>query len=212
MLGSLVWNKNNITFLKKGPRIPLFFNEMVGKASSGLFKMDEIPQTMFLHRIRPRGVSCLMCSCLEVHLHRASHQQAWLSLQECFGELGFPSRRSLLPGGPWVLGPLNKNYIDGLFFWWGNCKTMLVEHFFFKTIDWGKAVFYWVYFLLSKLCNRHTLWEGFWSGTWGTLKPSCGGGLGMRHCVRIRSLFQIRQGGERPGDPVCLHILVLWDH
>ena len=59
MLGSLVSNKNNITFLKKGPQIPLFFNEMVGKASSGSFKMDEIPQTIFLHRIGPRGVSCL---------------------------------------------------------------------------------------------------------------------------------------------------------
>lgn len=65
--------------------------------------MTSHPQTIFLHnRIGPRGVSCFMCSCLEVHLHRASHQQAWLSLQECFGELGFPSRRSLLP---WVLEP-----------------------------------------------------------------------------------------------------------
>lgn len=126
---------------------------------------------MFLHRIRPRGVSCLMCSCLEVHLHRASHQQAWLSLQECFGELGFPSRRSLLP---WAMGfrPLKQKLYWWVIFLVRKLQNHAVEHFFNYRLESR--------FLLGLLFVVQTVQSSYFVGRflkWNLVDP-CGGVLG----------------------------------
>ena len=95
------------------------------------------------------------------------------------------------------------------YFLGGNCKAMQWNTFFLNYRLESR-------FLLGLLFVVQTVQSSYFVGRF--LKWNLGDpetllwrGLGMRHCVRIRSLFQIRQGGERPGDPVCLHILVLWE-
>ena len=78
---------------------------------------------------------------------------------------------------------------------------MLVEHFFFKTRDWGKAVFYWVYFLFSKLCNRDTLWEGFLKWNLGDPEtPPVEGSWDAALCANQVIIPNSARRGFRPGE------------